>query len=592
MRRGILVAGLVLCAGLLAWQAASGTLHTAEALRLRYQQRVDSALDALEAELAVQLENLPRAPEALPLRADSLGLLARPPLPAPTEDSAALLLERAALQRPSRPAAAESLRLRVEALPDRDARGLALAHAARCLRAEAALARGEAERALALWTELLPRLNADAPRPDQWASLALLRRLRDGALALRDQVPGAAFRAWERADSLAWQASRPRRLLAARALGTWLQAGAPGGGGLFPLPADPAWPARADTVVAVAWPEGRGLTGAALELGGVAARLAASRTAGNLARLGLGSTLAPLGDTARAAGRRRLQGTLEGLELQVRDRDAEAFLAAERARLEAGAWLLAGGIALLVLLALALARAVRRELRAARQQANFVAAVSHELKAPLASIRLLGELLERGGVEEEKAREFAGRIVGESTRLARTVGAVLDLARIERGLGPVRRERLDLAASLEPAFDGFRLAADGDGFALALQVAPALPAVIGDPDALSGAVWNLLDNARKHADSPHTIEVELGSAGGGVFLAVRDRGRGVPPEARASIFEPFARAGDELTRDRPGVGLGLALARRVAEGHGGSLRYAPRAGGGSVFRLELPAEEG
>jgi signal transduction histidine kinase len=114
--------------------------------------------------------------------------------------------------------------------------------------------------------------------------------------------------------------------------------------------------------------------------------------------------------------------------------------------------------------------------------------------------------------------------------------------------------------------------------------------VIGEKDAIVGALLNLLDNAVKYSDGHGEIELTVRApAGGQVAFAVLDRGRGVRAEDARRIFAPFQRLGDEMTRDRPGVGLGLALVSRIAAAHGGSAAHRPREGGGSVFEIVLPA---
>ena len=227
-----------------------------------------------------------------------------------------------------------------------------------------------------------------------------------------------------------------------------------------------------------------------------------------------------------------------------------------------------------------------------REREAFVAAVTHELKTPLAATRLLAEILERGGVEERKVVEFARRIGVESDRLERLVTSVLELSRVE-GAPPAEALReLDLVALAGEAARRFEPLARERGFSLTVR-APAAPLVLrGDGDALLGALLELLDNARRHAGPPHELELVAESRGDVAVLAVLDRGPGVPEALRVAMFEPFKRGSQE--RDlagRGGVGLGLALVARIARAHGGAARCLPRAGGGARFELELPRGE-
>jgi len=393
-----------------------------------------------------------------------------------------------------------------------------------------------------------------------------------------------------------------RRLRAAFAAGAgeWLADGAPGGA-----------LAVADGIVAARTAAGAGASGPGS--GSIAFRgalldrerfleaaLHGDAEAGRLARLsGFEVEVGPAGGGAAPGGGPVLavvvapQGLGRGLEVRARAGDIDAFRRAERRRLQLAGGLAGVGLLVAVAAAIALLRAVGREVEAARRQRDFVAAVTHELKTPLASIRLLGELVQQDDMDPGKRREFQTRIVDESERLARHVTRVLDLARIERGEAPpleLRPERPEaIAAAAVAAFAGRARAVS-----VRERAEPGLPAVLADRDAIVPAVLEMLENAAKHGGPGDGIDVELARSGNGpetqgVEIAVLDRGPGVPAGAAERIFEPFYRVGDELTRERPGVGLGLALVREVARRHGGRAGYAPRAGGGARFFIALRA---
>jgi len=295
--------------------------------------------------------------------------------------------------------------------------------------------------------------------------------------------------------------------------------------------------------------------------------------------------------TAPVVAQRQLDGIFAGVELQVLGREQEAFLASERRRLRQTLGLIGGALLLLLLGSVFVLRSLLREAETARAQRNFVAAVTHELKTPLASIRLLGELLAEGGVEPEKASEFAGQVVSEADRLSSLVLTVLDLSKVRGGIDLAACEPLAVRALAKDALERQRLAAREAGVSLTLLAEEDLPRVLGDRAGLVGVLTNLVDNSLKYGDASEPVELEVVRAQDQVRFVVRDRGPGVPLAEREQIFEAFHRVQDEMTREQPGVGLGLALARSVAEAHGGSLRYQPRSGGGSEFVLELPAVE-
>ena len=243
---------------------------------------------------------------------------------------------------------------------------------------------------------------------------------------------------------------------------------------------------------------------------------------------------------------------------------------------------LAGGSLLL--------RQAQRSGEEARQKTSFVANVSHEFKTPLTTIRLYAELLEQGRVPDAARRgEYLRTIGRETQRLARLVNNALDFSRLEQGRKKFQREPLDLGAELSRLLDT-QLPRFGEaGLALRRELpASPLPATT-DRDAFEQIVLNLLDNACKYAGSGGDVTVQLAPrTGGSAELRVLDRGPGVPVEHRERIFEKFHRVDDTLTAEKHGAGLGLSIARQLARGLGGELRYEPRPGGGAAFIFELP----
>lgn len=256
------------------------------------------------------------------------------------------------------------------------------------------------------------------------------------------------------------------------------------------------------------------------------------------------------------------------------------------------AW--AGLVLFAVLLAgfVVLYRLGLRQLRLARQQQDFVAAVSHELKTPLTSIRMYGELLRAGWASEEKKREYYDYIHDESERLSRLIANVLQLARLERNELQLDLRPFDAGTLLDLVRSKVQGQVERTGFELAFErdeSAAGRPLRV-DADALVQIMINLVDNALKFSTAAARRRIEIGlrdAPGGRVAFSVRDHGPGVPPGIRRQVFELFFRGGSELTRETTGTGIGLALVRQLARGMGGEVELSA-AEPGARFSLLLP----
>ncbi|MDD9935583.1 MAG: HAMP domain-containing sensor histidine kinase [Myxococcales bacterium] len=224
--------------------------------------------------------------------------------------------------------------------------------------------------------------------------------------------------------------------------------------------------------------------------------------------------------------------------------------------------------AAVVLGLLALYRVVAVQVRFAERRNNFVSAVSHELKTPLTAIRMYGEMLRDGMVEGERQRQdYYRTITAEGERLTRLINNVMEHGQLRRGqrhmhvsvgnVGPVVR---DVVSVMRPHIEH-------EGFTVELDVPDDLPSVKIDDDALRQVLFNVLDNALKYGREGEggTLRVSCEPWGKGVLVRVRDHGPGVSESHLQTIFEPFFRAEDELTRRRQGTGIGLSLARDLVE---------------------------
>ena len=224
----------------------------------------------------------------------------------------------------------------------------------------------------------------------------------------------------------------------------------------------------------------------------------------------------------------------------------------------------------------------------AERRSNFVAAVSHELKTPLTAIRMYAEMLRDGMVPSEGKRdEYYRHITVESERLSRLINNVLEFSRLEKGTRDVALVTGSVAPVVREVAELLRPHVEGQGFDLRVELDADLPPVRFERDALMQVLWNLVDNAVKYARDAASRQIALRGwqDGGGVHLAVRDRGPGVPARHLAKIFEPFYRGESELTRRSKGTGLGLALVRGLAERMGARVsgRNVPTGG----FEVEI-----
>ena len=226
------------------------------------------------------------------------------------------------------------------------------------------------------------------------------------------------------------------------------------------------------------------------------------------------------------------------------------------------------------------------------QQRRFMADASHELRTPVAILRTEADVtLSRATRSEDEYRASLGVMQDAARRLARIVDDLLLLARADAGHLVGRAEDLFLEDVVLDAVRGIRPIADQRQVRVEVRGIVEAP-MHGDPDLLGRLVLNLLDNAVKFSPAGGTVDVDLLRDGALGTLTITDAGPGIPPEAQARIFERFFRADDARTRveasETTGAGLGLAIARRIAEAHGGTLELAESRPGRTTFRATLP----
>lgn len=221
-------------------------------------------------------------------------------------------------------------------------------------------------------------------------------------------------------------------------------------------------------------------------------------------------------------------------------------------------------------------------------QLRFVADASHELRTPAALIRATAEVLARESLVSPGASPLIEDIVAESDRLGRLVG---DLLALSTGSVPdlsLERHPVDVSELARDTARRVAPLAATRGVDVVLDT-PGVVIVNGDRDRLLQLILVLVDNAIDHAPAGTPVQVSVARRGSDVLIAVTDRGPGVPPDARARIFQPFARLDANARRSRGGAGLGLAIARRLAVAHGGDIVVTAGPGGGARFEVTLPA---
>jgi signal transduction histidine kinase len=239
--------------------------------------------------------------------------------------------------------------------------------------------------------------------------------------------------------------------------------------------------------------------------------------------------------------------------------------------------------------ALGVYRAAVRESNLARQQADFVSAVSHEFRTPLTSMRHLTELLtSRSVTSDDRKAHYYQLLANETERLHRMVESLLSFGRIEAGAYAWQLEPLAAADLVRAILDEFRQEPSARHRTILFDAMADVPPINADREALSRAVWNLLENAVKYSQAPAPIRVSVASDGGWVMLSVDDRGIGIPPAERERIFEKFVRGGDASRAGIRGIGIGLTLVKSIAEAHGGAVRVDSHMGVGSTFTIALP----
>ena len=230
-----------------------------------------------------------------------------------------------------------------------------------------------------------------------------------------------------------------------------------------------------------------------------------------------------------------------------------------------------------------------------RLKSEFVSSVSHELKTPLTTIKLLAHVLQQRGLAESEKLDYAQTIAVECDRQIDFVGNLLDLSRIESGAYKLRETKVAVDELVRSSADAERQRAQSLGLSLTTDIAPNLPPLKGDYEALRRVIRGLIDNAIKYTPEGGHITVSADRAGDALAIVVEDTGKGIPEADLPHVFEKFYRAGSDGDgfepspgTAAPGVGLGLYLAQHIVEQLNGTISVESKEGRGTTFTVLLP----
>ncbi len=254
-------------------------------------------------------------------------------------------------------------------------------------------------------------------------------------------------------------------------------------------------------------------------------------------------------------------------------------------------WMIRGeGMVFMVLLALGawqLTRTYSKEIALARQQNNFLLSITHELKSPMASIKLSIQTINRWAGLEERYHKLANNAIVDVNRLETLVDNILLAAKIEARSYTYSFEEVDLSSFVselvQKAQQHF-----GEKWTIKHHIQPDVWMQM-DPVPFTSAIWNLLENAVKYSGDSREITISLQITDGQAQVSVADQGIGISVEEKRKVFQKFYRVGNELTRTAKGTGLGLFIVKRVVSKHRGEVSLTDNKPTGSVFTIKVPA---
>jgi signal transduction histidine kinase len=288
-----------------------------------------------------------------------------------------------------------------------------------------------------------------------------------------------------------------------------------------------------------------------------------------------------------------LGSRLAGWQVALQLPDPDPFAAAARRQVAAYVWTGFLVIVVIALAALLAARYLLGQVRLARLKNDFLATVSHELKTPLSSMRVLVDTLLDGHYrDQQQAVEYLQLLAKENLRLSRLIDNFLTFSRMERNKVAFDCQPLRPDEIVNEAVESVRDRFESAGFKLDVEPSPGLPTVNGDRDALVTVMLNLLDNAYKYSGAGKRVRVRAYGQDRNMCLEVQDNGIGISRRAARKIFDRFYQVDRSLSRNAGGCGLGLSIVKFIISAHGGTVQVKSQPGKGSTFTVLLPVEKG
>jgi signal transduction histidine kinase len=224
---------------------------------------------------------------------------------------------------------------------------------------------------------------------------------------------------------------------------------------------------------------------------------------------------------------------------------------------------------------------------AERMRRELIAAVSHDLRTPITSLRLLTDAIADDVVDEETRRSYLAQMGTHVNALSALIDDLFELSRLEAGEIAWSLEQVPLDELVGETVEAMRVQADARRVQVRTELPPGLRPARGDPEKLQRVLFNLIQNAIRHTPADGSVVVRAAPADGAVEIEVADTGAGIAADERDRVFEPFFRGGADAARSSGGAGLGLAISRAIVEAHGGRIWLADAPAGTSV-RFSIP----